>query len=156
MIAHRNVGSNNWKKPESNGDENRIMRMIVGMRSAAKKWAKQGEWSGEKWLWSWFLNCYSNVCMYTEGKIEKAEVVSLGYVDVYLYQSLSRWTPLHGLTLLLLLMMQLNNERHGSPTPFDSFIYLFVQSHQSLMKFMNNAEQIECLKPHLRFQVINI
>ena len=137
MIAHRNVGSKNWKKPESNGGENRIMRLIVGMRPAAKKLAKQGEWTGEKWLWSWFLNCYSNLCINTEGKIEKAEVVSLGYVDVYLYQSLSRWTPLHGLTLLLLLMMQLNNERNGSPTPFDHrslrrtdpliviFIYLF-------------------------------
>ena len=55
---------------------------------------------------------------------------------------------------------ELKDEINGSPTPFDhrkpmphrsvdSFIYLFVQSHQS---FMNNTEQIECLKPHLQFK----
>ena len=33
------------------------------------------------------LNCYSNLCMNLEGKIEKALENGLGYVDVYLYQS---------------------------------------------------------------------
>ena len=167
MIAHRNVGSKNWKKPESNGDENRIMRMIVGMRPAAKKISKtgrvkRGEMVMVMILELLFQSVYQHRRKNRESRSSQSGLCGCLFISITVSMNT---TPRINVTVTVNDAIEQWKKRitysiSSKPTSphrsIDIFIYLFVQSHQSLMKFMNNAEQIECLKPHLLFQVINI